>query len=354
MEIFNYYFLKFQLDNLKKNDYYWTINELAGYKKNHLRLFGFRPVRIFYPLQLFWVLLKHQSKIRYIYTGYARQSWIIPFFSAIIYRLFKKPYIVTIHSGEKPVWKPAFLFKYYFNNADTVVGVSEAICEEYGNLLSGKKVHFIPPLIPFQHSEKSKEQLKAEFGFSPASKILLYVGSLKQLKNPDKVVKAFNLFSSRITNNKEINLVMVGDGEMMEALQQYARDNHLTGSVFFAGLKSRESIPDFFAMADYYIISSDYEGTSISLLEAMFNKLPIIAANSPGINKMLQANRNALLYPPHDTEKLAGCIQALTSDAVLSGRLAEKAHMDFEEKYSYGLMIEKYEQLFNNHTGRAD
>ena len=46
-------------------------------------------------------------------------------------------------------------------------------------------------------------------------------------------------------------------------------------------------IPDYYKTADFYIISSDYEGTSLSLLEAMFNKLAIIASDAPGINRML-------------------------------------------------------------------
>jgi glycosyltransferase involved in cell wall biosynthesis len=135
---------------------------------------------------------------------------------------------------------------------------------------------------------------------------------------------------------------------MMEELKSFAAEKNLHGSVFFPGMISREKIPDYFAMADYYIIASDYEGTSVSLLEAMFNKLPIIAADSPGLHDMLQHNQNALLYPAHDIEGLANCIVNMTQDNLLAQHLAEKANKDFIEKYSYSLMIEKYQELFNN------
>ena len=348
MEIFNYYFLKYQLDNLKKNDYYWATNGLAGHEKNHLKVHVVRPISIFYPLQLFGALLKHGSNIGYVYTGYARQPWVIPFFYAMLFRLFRKPYIVTIHSGGKPIWKPGFPYRYYFKNADALIGVSETICKEYSDLLSGKRVQFIPPLIPFRHAEKSRDQLKSEFGLSPENKVLLFVGTLKAMKNPDKVLQAFSrLIERNQTNN--LKIIMVGGGEMLEDLRAWTKEKKLNEHIFLPGLIKRESIPDFFGMADGYIISSDFEGTSVSLLEAMFNKLPIIAADSPGLNEILQSNENALLYPAHDIERLAQCMVKITGDSELASRLAEKGNKDFIEKYSYNIMIKKYDELFNNH-----
>lgn len=348
MEIFNYYFLKYELNDLRKEGYYWTTNNLEGFENDHLKVLRIRPISIFYPLQLFASFLKHGRSIGYVYMSYARTPWVLPFFYAIIFRLFKKPYFITIHSGGTPVWKPAFMYRYFFRNAKALVGVSRSICEEYSSNLSGKKVHFIPPLIPFEHSKKTKEQLKSEFGLSPDSKVLLYVGSLKGMKNPDKVLRAFCLLREMGKLDKGLILILAGAGDMMDELKSFAKENNLTNIVYMPGLIRRELIPDFFGMADYYIISSDYEGTSISLLEAMFNKLPIIGANSPGINEILQANQNALLYSAHDIEKLADCIIKITSDQLIANTLAERANKDFVEKYSYLKMIEKYEELFNN------
>jgi glycosyltransferase involved in cell wall biosynthesis len=348
MEIFNYYFLKFRLENLNKDDLYWTTNELSGFEKNHLKLSRQRPISLLYPLQLFATLLKHRSRIAYVYMGYARTPWILPFLYAIIFRLFHKPYYITIHSGGTPIWKPAFTYRYYFRKAEALVGVSEGICKEYGNLLHGKKVYFIPPLIPFQHAKKNKEQLKAEFGLNSDSRVLLFVGSLKGMKNPDKILMAFSLLKTKNKLNENLKLVMVGGGDLTDQLKAYTKEKNLTNQVFLPGLINREMIPDFYGMADYYIISSDYEGTSVSLMEAMFNKLPIIGADSPGVNEILQTNENALLYSAHEVEKLADCIERITSDSALANRLAEKANKDFKERFSYTIMINKYEELFNN------
>ena len=351
MEIFNYYFLQYQLDSLKKDILYFSTNCLKNNAKGHVKIWPFKPVRLFYPLHLLVVLLKHNSSINFVYTGYARQTWIIPFFSALIFRIFRKPYIVTIHSGGKPVWKPVFAFKYYFNHAFALVGVSEAICEEYSERLGGKKVIYLPPVIPFKCSDKPIEKIKSELQIDPDPKILLFVGTLKGMKNPDKIIKGFELSRRNQDATANLQLIFVGGGDMQEALKQYCKEKLLEDCVFFYGMVSRELIQYYYAIADYYIIGSDYEGTSVSLLEAMYNSVPIIAANSPGINRMLQSGRNALLYPAHDPVALAKCIQLLTSDDELANNLAVQAKIDFDEKYSYKTMIAGYEDIFQSAAG---
>lgn len=346
MEIFNYYFLQYQLGSLKKDILYFSTNCLKNHLRGHVKIWPFRPIRLFYPLQLFLVLLKNNSSIHFVYTGYARQTWIIPFFSALIFRIFRKPYIVTIHSGGKPVWKPAIAFKYYFNHAFALAGVSEAICEEYSERLGGKEVIYLPPVIPFKRSDKPIDRIKSDLRIDPDRKILLFVGTLKGMKNPDKIIKGFELSRSNHDVAVNLQLIFVGGGDMLEPLKQYCQEKLLEDCVFFHGMVARELIQDYYAIADYYIIGSDYEGTSVSLLEAMYNTIPIIATNSPGINRMLQSGRNGLLYPAHDPVALAKCIQLLMGDDELADNLAEQAKRDFDEKYSYETMIAGYEAIF--------
>jgi glycosyltransferase involved in cell wall biosynthesis len=351
MEIFNYYFLQYQLGVLKRNILYFSTNCLKNHENKHVKIWSFKPVRLFYPMHLFVVLLKHNSSINFVYTGYARQTWIIPFFSALIFRIFRKPYIVTIHSGGKPVWKPAFAYKYYFNHAFALVGVSEAICEEYAERLGGKEIIYLPPVIPFKRSDKTIDRIKSDLQINAGRKTLLFVGTLKGMKNPDKIIKGFGLSRSNQDVAASLQLIFVGGGDMQEALKQYCKEKSLEDCVFFHGMVPRELIQDYYAIADYYIIGSDYEGTSVSLLEAMYNKIPIIAADSPGINRMLQADRNALLYPAHDPVALAKCIQLLLSDDKLADNLAVQAKRDFDEKYSYEKMIAGYEDIFQSVSG---
>ena len=168
------------------------------------------------------------------------------------------------------------------------------------------------------------------------------------MKNPDKIIEAFRLVSTEFLDAHQIRLLFAGKGEMENEIRERVERYRLGKYIRFDGLVSREMIPEYYHAADVYIISSDYEGTSVSLLEAMFNRLPIIASDAPGINGMLAHEYNALLYETADTEQLAETIKRIFSDPVLADRLAENARADFQKKYSYDSMMEKYQSVFSS------
>jgi glycosyltransferase involved in cell wall biosynthesis len=203
-------------------------------------------------------------------------------------------------------------------------------------------------LIPFKHSTKTISELKTRIGFHNHEKILLYVGSLKGMKNPDKIIESFRRIGPAYLEDQHIRLVFAGNGEMENELRSKIENYQLGRFIRIEGLVKREFIPDYYKAADAYIISSDYEGTSLSLLEAMYNRLAIIASDAPGINSMLSHEQNALLYQTTDTHGLAEVIKRIFADQVLAERLADRAFEDFNAKYSYISMINEYQAVFSS------
>lgn len=346
MEIFNYYFLNHCLNKNDRVTYYYTSQRTASVNGYFIPQRNIWPVRIFYPFQFFYLIWQLKEKIDFAYISYAQQSWIISFSQSFILWLFRIPYIITIHSGKEPEWNFAAPFKFYFRHAEYVVGVSEPICAAFKKAIPEQTYHYIPPLVPFEKSMKPKDEIKTMLGFQKEDRVLLYVGSLKGMKNPDKIVTAFGKLDSSFLIQHKIKMVFVGMGEMENELNELIMTNRLNDYIRIAGWVSRENIPDYYQMADAYIISSDYEGTSLSLLEAMFNELAIIGSNAPGINRMLIHENNALLYDTNNTDELAAEIMRLFSDDLLRNKISMQAYSDFKIKYSFELMMGKYEEIF--------
>ena len=346
MEIFNYYFLKAQFAKGKENIYYLSQNEFNGKGGKFIHLTRLKPQRLFYPLHFLYLIWSLRKTIDYVYISYAEQSGIIPFFQALSLKLFRKPYVVTIHWGQEPNWRFKFPFVYFFRNAHTVVGVSEPICAAYKKVLPGKDFIFIPPLIPFESAGDPKNELRGKYGFTASDKIFLYVGSLKAMKNPDTILNAVKQMGTEYLCKHSVKVIYAGSGDMGNSLKQDVSESSLENVIHFAGLVNREKIPEYFKMADYYIISSDYEGTSVSLLEAMYNKLPIIASNAPGINRMVSDKQTALLFETKNVTGLKAAMQILLENNELADSLASNAYKDYEEKYSYEAMIRSYDRYF--------
>jgi glycosyltransferase involved in cell wall biosynthesis len=346
MEIFNYYFLNRQLRGSKDAVYYLAENRADTDTGYFLPLKRLWPARLFYPFQFFFAVLKLRKKLNYAYLSYAEESWLLSFARSLTLRFFNIPYFVTIHWGKEPDWKFGYPFKYYFRHAHAVVGVSEPICKAFKKTIPAQDFIYIPPLIPFQHASRDKSAAKEYLGYLNHEKILLFVGSLKPMKNPDQLVEAFRIIGPAFLETHRIRLILAGIGEMTNKLRETVEKYELGAYIRFEGLVNRENMPDYYRAADFYIISSDYEGTSLSLLEAMFNGLTIIGSDAPGINRMLQHETNALLYETKNTEQLAETLIRIYGDAPLAKKISEKAQTDYNSRYSYEAMVEKYQLLF--------
>ncbi len=347
MEIFNYYFLKAQLEAQPDQILYVSKNPVAGFEGQQIRLRNWKPQRLFQPVQLFFILLWYRRRIKLVYTGYARDGWMIPFLNGLIYRFFRIPYLVTVHSGGDPDWKRPFAYRFYLNHARELIGVSVQICRDYAAALHRPLLRYIPPLVPFVKPDANKLDIKKKHGFQPDDTLMLFAGSLKPLKNPDILLEAFFALGNEFLQQHRLKLVIAGAGPLLSELKHRCSKAGFDPHVRFAGLVPKEELPEYFCMADYYAICSDYEGTSVSLLEAMFNKLPVVAAASPGLQDMLKHMESAVLYPAKDPEALAAAIRKVVSDPVLSANLGEKGFEDYSKYYSYENMMAQYRRLFN-------
>lgn len=348
MEIFNYYFLANRLKESNSTIYYLGDKKTENANGHFVLLRNIWPTRFFYPFQFFLAVFRLRKLLDYAYISYAEQSWIISFSQSLVLRLFRIPYVITIHWGKEPDWKFKYPFVSYFKHAHTVIGVSEPICSAFKKAIPQQEFKYIPPLIPFQRSSKPKSELKKQFGYDKGERILLYLGSLKAMKNPDKIVEAFHKIGAPFLEENNIRLILGGSGEMETELKEKLKGHQLDKYIRLEGLISREKVPDYYGVADCYIISSDYEGTSVSLLEAMFNRLPIIASNAPGINRMVTNGHSALLYETFNTDQLAETIKKVFGDSLIAEKLAAGAFDDFTERYSYELMMSEYESVFSS------
>src|SRR5271169_5396988 len=73
MEIFNYYFLNYQVKESKDTIYYLSEKPLGNAKGEYVQLKKRRPVRFFYPIQFLFAVRKLSKKVNYAYLPYAEQ-----------------------------------------------------------------------------------------------------------------------------------------------------------------------------------------------------------------------------------------------------------------------------------------
>jgi glycosyltransferase involved in cell wall biosynthesis len=344
-EIFHYHLL-IQMARKNKVGYigYDNINSDAV---KFYRLFKLRPLRFTIPLQTIILIYRLRNEFDIIHLSYCQGSWLHWFYLPILKKLFKINYGLTIHDPSLYEWKQKRIFKYVFDEAYFIVAVSERLKEGYEKRCS-KAITYLPPLVPLNRYLPIDSGLLDELGIRKDCKIVLFAGSLKKSKRPLILAKAIDLLVHKWLGSNNLVVLFAGIGEQEEELRNYITKSTLEKHCILLGRIPQESLAKYYAMATLYVIPSIHEGKSMSLIEAMFNSLPIVASNAPGINDIIFDNQNGLLFEIDDVDGLAHCIRTLIEDCQLAMNLAHNAFRDYEGQFRFEDMYNCYMNLYEN------
>ena len=161
-------------------------------------------------------------------------------------------------------------------------------------------------------------------------KKIVAVGRLEKQKNYKLLIDAFELFHKQHT---EYQLVIYGKGELLEELQKITKEKKLDLFIEFAGFST--NLKKEILNAAMYVLSSDYEGISNSLMEAMAMGLPVISTNCPigGSALLIENNKNGILVPVGDHFTFSKAMCRLAEDKTLAEKIGKNA-ADVAHKYS--------------------
>lgn len=134
--------------------------------------------------------------------------------------------------------------------------------------------------------------IKTDYDFGENYKIL-HVGRFSPVKNHDLLINAFSVIAQEIKN---VKLILVGAGELLEIIQKKVFDLGLIDRVEFMG--QQENVYQYYHEADVFVLPSVYEGMPMSIIEAMGTGLPVIASKVGGIIDMIDNDVNGVLIEP--------------------------------------------------------
>lgn len=197
--------------------------------------------------------------------------------------------------------------------ADVVAAVSEGAAKNTAQLarLSYDRVKVLHNPIPQRQSPSPEAAAHADglWGCTSGKRILT-VGSLKDQKNHPLLLRAFAQLQ-----HPEARLMLLGQGEREATLRSMAADLGIAERVVFAGFHSDPS--PFYASADLFVLSSDYEGLPTVLIEALSFGLTVVSTDCPsGPAEILEAGQFGYLVPRGDASALARAMEAALDSRV--------------------------------------
>jgi glycosyltransferase involved in cell wall biosynthesis len=162
---------------------------------------------------------------------------------------------------------------------------------------------------------------------------IVAVGRLSEQKNHAMLINAFK----KVHNDyPEYKLYIYGEGKLRITLIKQIQELGLIDNVFLPGnvANIHEEISD----AEIFVLSSNYEGLSNALLEAMMMGLPCISTDCAGSNEVIISGNNGILVPIGSVEKLAEAMEQLILDRELANKLGKEAELSSKHLVSYRIL----------------
>lgn len=236
------------------------------------------------------------------------------------YLAFAKRRVPTVYTHHStPVRHPA-LHKHFLRKRITrYIAISDA----------GKQALLdigIPsPKIAKIHNGIPLEQFKSERRISEDVSTLLAVGRLQKPKNYPLMLRSFSKVVCRC-KEKGIQppvLKIVGEGELKGDLKNFCVELKIEDRVFFLGI--RRDIPKLLSESDIFVMSSDWEGLSIALIEALASGIPIVATDVGGNGEIIEDGVSGFLTMKGDEDDFAEKVAKLIYDKELRCRFSKNA-----------------------------
>jgi len=192
-----------------------------------------------------------------------------------------------------------------------------------------------------------KENLKKTHGIPPELPVILFSGKLSAKKRPMDLLEAF----SDVSRRAKAALVFVGDGALASDLKAYVEQNHCE-NVYFVGFQNQTELPTYYAMADLFVLPSDFEPWGLVVNEAMCFALPVITSDQVGSSgDLVQAGTNGFVFPYGNISALAEKMELLIGNPTLRDQMG-RASREIIGKWSYTTGIESLMKCIKILRGR--
>jgi glycosyltransferase involved in cell wall biosynthesis len=243
----------------------------------------------------------------------------------------------------------AWLYRQRFRGAQRIVSVSEELrkilVEDIG--VGASRVVTIVNSIDLDAAKEGAAQPPGHPWFAKGEPpVILGIGRLAPQKNFSLLIKAF----ARVRQSKALRLVIIGAGKGSELakLQRLTASLGLTSAdVWFAGHQPNPL--KFLAHAELFVLSSNWEGMSNVLLEAMACGCPIVATDCPtGVREQLSDGQLGPIVPVNDPEQLANAIARRLEEPRGSENLIKSV-----ARFDHDRMLAAYANLLTSEAGYA-
>ncbi len=276
----------------------------------------------------------------------------VPAWCAVFFKiLFKKPVVLKpegmdLEFAMRNPWRRR-ITKLILKTADAFVAISKNHAEHYQRLnLPVEKLTHIHNAVEAPVISQVKTDAMERFGLPPGKINFTFTGRFEPVKGLNVLLGAWRKLPVNIL--KGSSLLIAGTGSLEEASQSRVRAEKIDNVIFLGQL---DNVTDLLQISSVLINTSYYEGTSLSILEAMANGLAVIASDVAGNRELIRHGESGLLFAAGDENGLIQCIKKCFDSPNLRIKCGEGARQTFQENYDFAKNSIQYLELYKRLCG---
>ena len=235
------------------------------------------------------------------------------------------------------------------SQTDVLLAVSAEVRDDLVQLgvASPGKFRVMPlgfDLSPFTDDmgrDERRRALRAAWGIRDEDIVVTLIARLVPIKRVDRFLAVARMLADR----SGVKFVIVGDGELREELGSNAGATELGEQLVWAGF--RRDIPDVCFASDIVMLTSDNEGTPVSLIEAQAAAVPIVATDVGGVRSAVRPGESGFLAAASDVDAIAAAVCRLLDDAALRARMAAAGRAHATSLYTLGRLAADHAALYD-------
>lgn len=254
------------------------------------------------------------------------------------------PVVTTLHGtditlvGRDKTYAPVVAFS--INQSDAITAVSKNLRDEtYKTFRIEKEISVIYNFVDVQRFSRKPIDAFRKVIAPNGERILLHASNFRKIKRVQDVVRIF----AKVLQQMPAKLLFVGDGPERSTAEDLARELGVCDHVRFVG--KQEQMEDILAIADLFLLTSEYESFGLAALEAMASGVPVVSTDAGGLKEINIEGETGYTSAVGDIENMSRqAIHILQSDATL--RQFKQKAAEYAKGYDIEIVVPEYEKLY--------
>ena len=230
--------------------------------------------------------------------------------------------------------------------SDRLIAVSPEVRDELVALHVATRERFsvvrlgieLEPRVRF---DGDPDEVRRRHGIPEGKFVVGWFGRMTAVKRTDDLL---TMLAGVRERGVDALLLLVGDGDDRERLEQRAHDLGLARSCLFLGYQ--EDVAPWYAICDAVVLTSASEGTPVTIIEALAAGRPVVATKVGGVPDVVDEGETGFLVRPHDTHALAERLEILAGDPVRRRAMGDLGRARMLERYAVERLVEDVDALY--------